>query len=69
MGLVHIFNPEQVLIGGGVSEQKELFIDVLNQKVRSSVMNHFLNDFELKPAELGNDAGIIGAVYYCIQNK
>lgn len=69
VGLVHIFNPEQILIGGGVSEQKELFIDVLNQKVRSSVMNHFLNDFELKPAELGNDAGIIGAVYYCIQNK
>ena len=69
VGLIHIFNPEQVLIGGGVSEQKELFIEPLNKKVRASVMKHFLGNFELKAAELGNDAGMVGAVYYCIQNE
>ena len=69
VGLVHIFNPELILIGGGVSAQKELFIDRLREKVMAGCMPHFGKYLELKAAELGNDAGLIGAVYYCIQQN
>ena len=69
VGLVHIFNPELILIGGGVSAQKELFIDRLREKVMAGCMPHFSKYLELKAAELGNDAGLIGAVYYCIQQN
>ena len=69
VGLVHIFNPELILIGGGVSAQKELFIDRLREKVMARCMPHFVKHLELKAAELGNDAGLIGAVYYCIQQN
>ena len=67
IGLVHIFNPEQVLIGGGVSRQEKLFVEPLRKKVVDHIMPHFLQNFELRAAKLGNHAGMIGAVYYCKQ--
>ena len=48
VGLVHIFNPELILIGGGVSAQKELFIDRLREKVMARCMPHFVKHLELK---------------------
>ena len=63
-GLVHIFNPELVLIGGGVSAQQKLLIDPLAAQVRKSVMPAFAEGLELKSAALQNDAGLVGAVYY-----
>lgn len=69
VGLVHIFNPELILIGGGVSAQKELFIDRLREKVTARCMPQFAKNLELKQAGLGNDAGLIGAVYYCMQQE
>ena len=63
-GLVHIFNPQLILIGGGVSAQQELLIDPQAEKVRASVMPAFAEGLELKSAALQNDAGLVGAVYY-----
>ena len=63
-GLVHIFNPQLILIGGGVSAQQELLIDPLAAKVCASVMPAFTEGLELKSAALQNDAGLVGAVYY-----
>ena len=64
--LVHIFNPEVVLIGGGVSTQKELFVDKLDTKLNNKIMPNFRKGIKLLPAKLGNDAGLIGAVYYLL---
>lgn len=64
ISLVHIFNPEIIIIGGGVSKQKELFIDKLYDKVNNKIMPTFSKGFSIKPATLGNDAGIIGAISY-----
>ena len=63
-GLVHIFNPQLLLIGGGVSAQQALLIDPLAKKVRASVMPAFAEGLEVKAAALHNDAGLVGAVYY-----
>ena len=63
-GLVHIFNPQLILIGGGVSAQQALLIDPLAEKVRASVMPAFAEGLEVKAAALHNDAGLVGAVYY-----
>ena len=67
VGLIHIFNPEMVLIGGGVSAQKELFVDKLRKEVLERAMPHFTEHLEIKAAELTNEAGMAGAVCYCIQ--
>lgn len=66
VSLVHIFNPELVVIGGGVSMQEELFISKLRDQVMQHVMPNFRNDLKLNAASLGNNAGLVGAVYYLI---
>ena len=63
-GMVHIFNPQLILIGGGVSAQQKLLIDPIAAKVKASVMPAFAEGLELRAAQLHNDAGMVGAVYY-----
>lgn len=66
-GFIHIFNPETVIIGGGVSSQQELFIDKVREKVLKRVHPEFTIGLEIVAAELANKAGMAGAVYYCKQ--
>ncbi len=69
VGLTHIFAPEIILIGGGVSRQQELFIDKLRKKVLDSVMPIFQRSTRLEAAALGNNAGLVGAVCYCMNHE
>lgn len=64
VSLVHIFNPEVVIIGGGVSKQDVKFIQPLIKKVSEKVMPRFLEDLKIVPAKLENGAGMVGAVYH-----
>ena len=68
-GLVHIFNPQCILVGGGVSAQTDLLIRPLAERVKASVMPAFRQGLDLRAAELRNDAGLVGAVYYLRQHK
>lgn len=66
VGLVHIFNPSMILIGGGVSAQEELFIRPLEKMVTERVMPSFREGLKIEKASLGNRAGMAGAVYLCL---
>ena len=68
-GLVHIFNPQLILIGGGVSAQRELMIDPHARKVKDAVMPAFSEGLELRAASLKNDAGLVGAVRYHMTHR
>ena len=57
-----------VLIGGGVSAQQKLLIDPIAAKVRASVMPAFAEGLEIRAAQLHNDAGMVGAIYYFRQS-
>jgi len=63
-GLVHIFNPEIVLIGGGISREESHFIRPLREKILSRVMPRFGEVLEVEAAGLGNNAGLLGACAY-----
>ena len=63
-GLVHIFNPQMVLIGGGVSAQEALLIRPLRARILASVMPRFAEGLQIEAATLGNDAGLIGAAKF-----
>ena len=67
-GMVHIFNPQLILIGGGVSAQQKLLIDPIAAKVKASVMPAFAEGLEIRAAQLHNDAGMVGAIYYFRQS-
>lgn len=69
IGLVHIFNPQLILIGGGVSTEQKLLIEPLAKKVKSGIMPAFNEGLEISAAELKNAAGLVGAVAYHISKK
>lgn len=68
VSLTHIFNPEIILIGGAVSKQENLFIEPLRKYVLENSMEKFAENLKVKAADLGNNAGLVGAIYYNIQN-
>lgn len=60
--VINIFQPEVVVIGGGVSNERENLLCPLIPKVLSEVYGgSYLKTADIRIAELGNDAGIIGA--------
>ncbi len=67
-GLVHIFNPEIVLIGGGVSRQEDLLIAPLRERVLETVMPRFAEHLQIDRGVLGNDAGMIGAAAFWLES-
>ena len=68
-GLVHIFNPQMILIGGGVSAQEELLMQPLKKRVLKTVMPRFAQGLSIERASLKNDAGLIGAAKFFIDRK
>ncbi|MBR0400085.1 MAG: ROK family protein [Mogibacterium sp.] len=68
-GLVHVFDPQLILVGGGVSGQKDLLMEPLRKKVLSMIMPDFADGLEFKAASLGNNAGLTGAVYYLLSRE
>lgn len=58
-----IINPSRILIGGGVSNAGEALLNPLKEKFMTIALPRISQPCELKIAELGNDAGIIGAAY------
>lgn len=61
--LVHVFNPQVIVVGGGVSTLGPLLFDPLEQALRENVMHPaYLDDLIVTPAALGDDAGLIGAM-------
>jgi glucokinase len=59
--LVNIFQPERLLIGGGVASQGESLMSLVRAAVRRRWCNAPLADDMLALAELGEEAGLIGA--------
>jgi len=61
---VNSFHPEAVLIGGGVSNEGEFLLEPLRASCFAKVYGgyeHF--KFDIIKAELGNDAGLLGAAF------
>ena len=67
--LIHIFNPKKVLIGGGISAQKQAFIEPLKEKVFEKIMTIYRKNLSFEAAQLGNDAGLVGAVCYFLEEQ
>ncbi|MBR4949462.1 MAG: ROK family protein [Clostridia bacterium] len=61
VSLVHTFNPQVIIIGGGVSNEGAYLIDKIDRYVRERAMPSYLKCLSIKAAALGNDAGITGA--------
>lgn len=58
--IVNIFEPQAICFGGSFSYYEDIFLPILNDKLKSYIFNKD-SKFKLLPAKLRNDAGIIGA--------
>lgn len=59
--LIHIFAPQRVVIGGGISEAGAFYIDALRNRVSRRAMSVCGAHTQLVAAALGNRAGCLGA--------
>jgi glucokinase len=58
---VNVFNPELVVIGGGFAEAGELLLDSARKVVAEGALPPAKDEVRIVMAELGSDAGLIGA--------
>jgi glucokinase len=58
---VHAFNPDAVVIGGGLAAAGDLLFEPLCRLVRQQGMSYLVRDLQIMPAALGRDAGVVGA--------
>ena len=56
-----VVDPQAFVIGGGVSKNGQIVLDVVQEKYEQDVM-FALKGKQFRLAELGNDAGMYGAV-------
>ena len=69
-GMVNIFRPDVVLIGGGISNQGDYFIKKVSRRLNRIVFGAGLNPrVKVKAAALKNDAGLLGAVALAVKGE
>lgn len=60
--IVNIFQPEEMVIGGGISAAADLFLPATVEKVQKLIYSKAsAKNTKISAARFGNDAGIIGA--------
>ncbi len=65
--IVYIFNPSLVVIGGGVTKQGDYLLDKINESLSEKLGVNFKKNLSIKFAELGNNAGMLGAEYLLLR--
>jgi glucokinase len=60
ISLVHLYSPERIILGGGVSQAFDLIGDRVFAGVQAGVMPAF-REVRIAPAALGDNSGLIGA--------
>ncbi len=58
--ITYVLQPQAFIVGGGVAEEAQLLFKLLRKNVEKRLSPHFSRQLEIKPAELGSDAGVIG---------
>ncbi len=67
LSLINIFRPDVIAIGGGVSNEGDYFIDMLQEYVDKFTYGGGNNPHTtVRKAQLLNDAGILGAAALCL---
>lgn len=59
--ITYLLQPQAFIIGGGVAQAGRILLDPLHKHLAERLSPFFAERVVIKPAELGNDAGLIGA--------
>lgn len=62
INLIHILNPEKIILGGGVTGSKEFILPAIQETIEKRALTPQARETKVFISELGKDASIIGAV-------
>lgn len=65
--LIYILTPEAVILGGGISAATSLFLPTVWGEIERRVLFSSREELQILTAELGNQAGTIGAAKLAVQ--
>lgn len=62
VSILHLFNPEVIVIGGGVSKTGDLLFKPMREAAREHVMDEaYIKDLRIEQSALGDDVALVGA--------
>ena len=61
INIIYILNPNIIIIGGGITNRGNTFLDELKIHINNLIDPYYLGKFEIKLAKNKNNAGLIGA--------
>ncbi len=67
VSLVNAFNPCRLILGGGVIEGLPELVEQIREGVQTSALVTAIGRLEVMPAELRDDAGVIGMAAYALR--
>ncbi len=67
--IVNIFNPERIILGGGVSDAGEWLIERIRRETSKRAMVSSMRQVNILKAQLGNRAGLLGAAAFALLRK
>jgi glucokinase len=65
--LINIFNPQMIVIGGGVKDAWHLFTGAMREEIRKRAFRVPAERTKIVPSVLGDDAGMVGAAAVALQ--
>ncbi len=68
-GFAHIFNPQVVIIGGGISRAGDVLFEPLRREVDMHLMPSFVGTFEILKSPLIDDAALLGAASVALERR
>jgi len=69
VNLVNIFNPEMIIIGGGLAKVGDLLLEPARRVVRERAFQLSTRLVRIVPDQLGDDAAVLGAAIFARQQK
>ncbi len=59
--IINVISPDVIAIGGGISAAGRVLLDPIDAAAREYTLEGMFDHTRILPAELGNDAGVLGA--------
>lgn len=69
VNLVNIFNPEMIVVGGGIASMGDLLLGPARQMVKERAFPESSAVVRIVTTELGNDAGLLGAAHFVFKQE
>lgn len=60
--LIHIINPEKIILGGGVSKAEKFLLPAIRETIEESALTASASRTQVEVTKLGDDATLIGAI-------